>query len=114
VIRVQPDEGITLRFGAKVPGTAMEIRDVSMDFAYGGSFVESSPEAYERLILDVLLGDPPLFPQHEEVELSWRILDPIIEHWTRRGAPESYQAGTWGPPSADAMLARDGRAWRRP
>ena len=78
VIRVQPDEGVTVRFGSKVPGTAMEIRDVNMDFAYGGAFVESSPEAYERLILDVLLGDPPLFPQHEEVELSWRILDPIL------------------------------------
>ena len=68
MIRVQPDEGMTMRFGSKVPGTAMEIRDVSMDFAYGGSFTESSPEAYERLILDVLLGDPPLFPRHAEVE----------------------------------------------
>jgi glucose-6-phosphate 1-dehydrogenase len=114
VIRVQPDEGITMRFGSKVPGTAMEIRDVSMDFAYGGSFVETSPEAYERLILDVLLGDPPLFPRHEEVELSWQILDPIIEHWARKGSPEPYPAGTWGPESSDAMLARDGRAWRRP
>ena len=79
VIRVQPDEGMTLRFGSKVPGTAMEIRDVNMDFAYGGSFTEASPEAYERLILDVLLGDPPLFPRHEEVELSWQILDPILD-----------------------------------
>lgn len=114
VIRVQPDEGVTVRFGSKVPGTAMELRDVSMDFAYGGSFFESSPEAYERLILDVLLGDPPLFPQHEEVELSWQILDPIIEHWARKGEPEMYRAGTWGPTSADAMLQRDGRAWRRP
>ncbi|HEX2176703.1 MAG TPA: glucose-6-phosphate dehydrogenase [Nocardioidaceae bacterium] len=114
VIRVQPDEGVTLRFGAKVPGTAMEIRDVNMDFAYGGSFVESSPEAYERLILDVLLGEPPLFPQHEEVELSWQILDPVVEHWAKKGSPEPYPAGTWGPPSADKMLARDGRAWRRP
>ena len=87
VIRVQPDEGTTLRFGAKVPGTALEIRDVNMDFAYGGSFVEASPEAYERLILDVLLGDPPLFPQHEEVELSWRILDPIIDYWAAQGRP---------------------------
>ncbi len=85
MIRVQPDEGMTLRFGSKVPGTAMEIRDVSMDFAYGGAFTESSPEAYERLILDVLLGDPPLFPRHEEVEASWRILDPMLEHWARRG-----------------------------
>ncbi len=114
VIRVQPDEGMTLRFGSKVPGTAMEIRDVNMDFAYGGSFTEDSPEAYERLILDVLLGDPPLFPQHEEVELSWRILDPVLEHWERKGTPESYASGTWGPAAAEAMLARDGRAWRRP
>ncbi len=77
VIRVQPDEGVTMRFGSKVPGTAMEVRDVTMDFGYGHAFTESSPEAYERLILDVLLGDPPLFPRQEEVELSWKILDPI-------------------------------------
>jgi glucose-6-phosphate 1-dehydrogenase len=114
VIRVQPDEGMTMRFGAKVPGTAMEIRDVNMDFAYGGSFTEASAEAYERLILDVLLGDPPLFPRHEEVELSWKILDPVLEHWARKGKPEPYDSGTWGPASADAMLARDGRTWRRP
>ena len=114
VVRVQPDEGLTLRFGSKVPGTAMEIRDVTMDFAYGGSFTESSPEAYERLILDVLLGDPPLFPRHEEVELSWKILDPILENWARKGKPDSYESGTWGPESAHAMLARDGRTWRRP
>jgi glucose-6-phosphate 1-dehydrogenase len=114
VIRVQPDEGLTMRFGSKVPGTSMEIRDVNMDFAYGGTFTEASPEAYERLILDVLLGDPPLFPRHEEVELSWKILDPILENWARKGKPEPYPAGTWGPESADAMLARDGRTWRRP
>jgi glucose-6-phosphate 1-dehydrogenase len=115
VIRVQPDEGTTLRFGAKVPGTAMEIRDVNMDFAYGGSFVEASPEAYERLILDVLLGDPPLFPHHEEVEQSWRILDPVLDYWERKGKrPEQYESGGWGPHSATAMLARDGRVWRRP
>ena len=114
VIRVQPDEGVTMRFGSKVPGTAMEIRDVNMDFAYGGSFTESSPEAYERLILDVLLGEPPLFPRHEEVELSWKILDPIVEYWAEHGKPDTYPAGTWGPASADKMLARDGRVWRRP
>ena len=72
------------------------------------------PEAYERLILDVLLGDPPLFPRHEEVELSWQILDPILEHWARKGRPSTYASGTWGPESADPMLARDGRTWRRP
>ena len=114
VIRVQPDEGVTIRFGSKVPGTAMEIRDVNMDFAYGGTFTESSPEAYERLILDVLLGDPPLFPRHEEVDLSWQILDPVIEHWATQGPPETYPSGSWGPPSAFAMMARDGREWRRP
>jgi glucose-6-phosphate 1-dehydrogenase len=114
VMRIQPDEGVTSRFGAKVPGTAMEIRDVNMDFAYGGSFVESSPEAYERLILDVLLGDPPLFPRHEEVELSWQILDPIENYWAKQGRPEQYLSGGWGPQSAHDMLARDGRTWRRP
>ncbi len=114
VIRVQPDEGVTMRFGSKVPGTAMEIRDVTMDFAYGGSFTESSPEAYERLILDVLLGEEPLFPRQEEVELSWQILDPVVQYWAEHGKPDTYPAGTWGPPSADRMLARDGRAWRRP
>ena len=75
---------MTLRFGSKVPGTAMEVRDVNMDFGYGDAFTESSPEAYERLILDVLLGDPPLFPRHEEVELSWQILDPIEEYWAEQ------------------------------
>ncbi|MGI4896582.1 MAG: glucose-6-phosphate dehydrogenase [Janthinobacterium lividum] len=114
VIRVQPDEGITMRFGSKVPGTAMEVRDVTMDFGYGHAFTESSPEAYERLILDVLLGDPPLFPRHEEVELSWKILDPITSFWARGGRPEAYDSGTWGPPSAHAMLERTGRQWRRP
>jgi glucose-6-phosphate 1-dehydrogenase len=114
VIRVQPDEGITMRFGSKVPGTAMEVRDVTMDFAYGSSFTESSPEAYERLILDVLLGDPPLFPRHEEVELSWMILDPVESFWARKGRPEPYPAGSWGPVSADEMMRRDGRMWRKP
>jgi glucose-6-phosphate 1-dehydrogenase len=115
VIRVQPDEGVTMRFGSKVPGSQMEVRDVSMDFGYGASFTESSPEAYERLILDVLLGEPPLFPRHEEVESSWRILDPIMEHWRSSSEPpEDYVAGTWGPASADELLRRDGRHWRLP
>jgi glucose-6-phosphate 1-dehydrogenase len=91
----------------------MEVRDVNMDFAYGESFTESSPEAYERLLLDVLIGDPPLFPRQEEVELSWQILDPIEEFWAAHDKPEQYPAGTSGPASADAMMARDGRAWRR-
>ncbi len=114
VIRVQPDEGITLRFGSKVPGSGMEVRDVNMDFSYGQSFNVSSPEAYERLILDVLLGEPSLFPVNAEVELSWTILDPVIEHWAGEGTPDPYAAGTWGPGSADDMMARTGRTWRRP
>ena len=114
VIRVQPDEGVTIRFGSKVPGAGMQVRDVTMDFGYGHAFTEASPEAYERLILDVLLGDPPLFPRHEEVELSWKILDPIEEYWATKGRPEQYRPGTWGPASADALMARDGRTWRRP
>jgi glucose-6-phosphate 1-dehydrogenase len=114
VIRVQPDEGITMRFGAKVPGSTMEVRDVNMDFSYGEAFTTASPEAYERLILDVLLGVPSLFPVNAEVELSWSILDPVIEHWAEQGRPEPYESGTWGPKSADEMLRRSGREWRRP
>lgn len=114
VIRVQPDEGVTIRFGSKVPGTQMEIRDVTMDFGYGHAFTESSPEAYERLILDVLLGEPPLFPRQREVELAWQILDPVTKYWAKNGTPDPYRPGTWGPDSADQMMARDGRAWRRP
>jgi glucose-6-phosphate 1-dehydrogenase len=115
VIRVQPDEGVTIRFGSKVPGTQMEVRDVTMDFGYGHAFTESSPEAYERLILDVLLGEPPLFPRHQEVELSWKILDPFEQYWASSGnRPEAYAPGSWGPASADDLLARDGRTWRRP
>jgi glucose-6-phosphate 1-dehydrogenase len=114
VIRVQPDEGVTIRFGSKVPGAGMQVRDVTMDFGYGHAFTEASPEAYERLILDVLLGDPPLFPRHEEVELSWKILDPIEEFWATCGQPDQYRPGTWGPESADELMARDGRTWRRP
>jgi glucose-6-phosphate 1-dehydrogenase len=114
VVRIQPDEGVTIRFGSKVPGTAMEVRDVTMDFRYGTAFTESSPEAYERLLLDVLLGEPSLFPVNAEVELSWEILDPVLEHWAKHDRPEPYAAGTWGPPSADRMIAAAGRTWRRP
>ncbi|WP_445170119.1 glucose-6-phosphate dehydrogenase [Mycolicibacterium sp. Dal123E01] len=118
VIRVQPDEGITLRFGSKVPGHAMEVRDVNMDFSYGSAFAEDSPEAYERLILDVLLGEPSLFPVNQEVELAWRILDPALDNWARSSGtsapPEPYESGGWGPESASEMLRRSGREWRRP
>lgn len=115
VIRIQPEEGTTIRFGSKVPGPGTEVRDVSMDFRYGQSFTEASPEAYERLLLDVLLGEPSLFPRDEEVELSWKILDPIEQHWARSPQPpRGYPAGTWGPDQADELMARDGRQWRRP
>lgn len=114
VIRVQPDEGMTVRFGSKVPGSGMEVRDVTMDFSYGQSFTVSSPEAYERLILDVLLGEPSLFPVGEEVELSWSILDPVLAAWAADGTPDPYASGGWGPVSADDMVRRSGREWRRP
>jgi glucose-6-phosphate 1-dehydrogenase len=114
VIRIQPDEGVTLRFGSKVPGSAMEVRDVNMDFSYGLAFAEDSPEAYERLILDVLLGEPSLFPVNQEVELSWEVLDPVLEYWATHGRPDPYEAGTWGPESSFEMLRRTGREWRRP
>ncbi|AKE41277.1 glucose-6-phosphate 1-dehydrogenase [Corynebacterium kutscheri] len=114
VIRVQPDEGMLMRFGSKVPGSAMEVRDVNMDFSYAEAFTEESPEAYERLILDALLDEASLFPTNEEVELSWKILDPVINYWAEHGQPEKYPAGTWGPESADRMLSSVHRAWRRP
>ena len=113
VIRVQPDEGVTLKFGSKVPGSSMEVRDVAMDFLYGEAFTEASPEAYERLILDVLIGDATLFPRNDEVEASWKVIDPLEEFWAGK-APYLYRAGEWGPKEADEMLARDGREWRRP
>ena len=112
VIRVQPDEGVTLKFGSKVPGTTMEVRDITMDFQYGEAFTDASPEAYERLILDVLIGDKTLFPDAAEVESSWNVVDPLEAAWADT-KPEPYRAGEWGPRAADEMLARHGRAWRR-
>lgn len=93
----------------------MLLRDVTMDFGYGHAFTEYAPEAYERLILDVLLGDPPLFPQQEEVELSWKLIDQVTHYWENANRPiETYEPGSWGPHASDEMLAQDGRAWRRP
>ncbi|MET7393023.1 glucose-6-phosphate dehydrogenase [Dactylosporangium sp. NPDC005572] len=112
VIRVQPDEGVMLKFGSKVPGTTMEVRDIAMDFQYGEAFTDASPEAYERLILDVLVGDKTLFPDSAEVEASWNVVDPLEAAWAG-STPEPYRAGEWGPRAADEMLAREGRAWRR-
>jgi glucose-6-phosphate 1-dehydrogenase len=115
VIRVQPDEGIMLRFGAKVPGLGMDIRSVTMDFTYGSAFNVDSPDAYETLILDALQGDASLFTRADEVEQAWSIVDPIIYSWADGPPPSfpNYDAGTWGPDAADELLARDGRRWRR-
>ena len=112
VIRVQPDEGVVLKFGSKVPGTTMEVRDIAMDFQYGEAFTESSPEAYERLVLDVLVGDRTLFPDAAEIEQSWKVIDPLEAAWAGT-KPEPYRSGEWGPRASDEMLAREGRAWRR-
>ena len=114
-IRIQPDEGILLRFGAKVPGQGLQIRSVNMDFRYGSSFAVDSPDAYETLLLDAMIGDAALFTRGDEVERAWEILDPILRAWAEeRGGPlHFYGAGTWGPPAADELLERDGRAWRR-
>ena len=114
-IRIQPDEGIGLRFVAKVPGPTMTLRPVTMDFRYGSTFGGSGPEAYERLILDALLGDPTLFARADEVSAAWRFMTPILEAWEKSppaGYP-NYAAGTWGPEAASDLIERDGRAWRR-
>jgi glucose-6-phosphate 1-dehydrogenase len=114
VVHVQPDEGVSLAIGAKVPGQGLTLRTVTMDFLYGGSFRSDVPEAYERLILDCLLGDATLFTRADEVDEQWSLVDAIHSAWAReRPAFPNYSAGTWGPPSADDLLARDGRAWRR-
>ena len=113
VLRIQPDEGIELRFGAKVPGHSFRVRTASMQFSYGESFREESPEAYERLLLDALIGDPTLFIRSDEVLQCWRIIDPVIQHWsTDPKRIPTYEAGSWGPDEADRLLERDGRAWR--
>jgi len=110
-LRVQPDEGISLRFTAKVPGAHDALRPVAMDFRYGSTFGGAGPEAYERLLLDVMLGDATLFTRADEVDASWQFFDPVLTAW-RGDAPHAYPAGTWGPAESDALLARDGRRWR--
>jgi glucose-6-phosphate 1-dehydrogenase len=114
-IRIQPDEGIMLRFGAKVPGLGIDVRSVTMDFTYGSAFTVDSPDAYETLILDALLGDASLFTRADEVEGAWARVTPIIDEWADEEAPDfpNYEAGTWGPDAADQLLAREGRKWRR-
>ncbi|MBK9265332.1 MAG: glucose-6-phosphate dehydrogenase [Polyangiaceae bacterium] len=114
VVRIQPDEGIALRFATKVPGGGMSMRNVAMDFRYGTAFGSSTPEAYERLILDAMRGDATLFTRADEVEAQWGFIDPIIEGWREHDAPvTSYEAGSWGPREADRLLA-PGDTWRRP
>jgi glucose-6-phosphate 1-dehydrogenase len=114
LVHVQPDEGVSLAIGAKVPGQGLQIRTVHMDFLYGGAFRTSLPEAYERLILDTLLGDGTLFTRSDEVEEQWLLVDAIVAAWQRdRPSFPNYAAGTWGPPSADDLVHRDGRSWRR-
>jgi glucose-6-phosphate 1-dehydrogenase len=114
LVHVQPDEGVSLAIGAKVPGQGMTIRTVHMDFLYGGAFRTSLPEAYERLILDTLLGEGTLFTRADEVEEEWLLVDSIVAAWQRdRPSFPNYAAGTWGPPSSDDLLRRDGRSWRR-
>ena len=116
VIRIQPDEGMSLRMHAKVPGTSFRIEPVKMDFHYGTSFGKASPEAYERLLLDAMSGDATLFARRDEVEDAWAFIDPIENAWSAREKQPGlffYPAGSWGPEEADDLLARDGRVWRR-
>jgi glucose-6-phosphate 1-dehydrogenase len=114
-IRIQPNEGIALKLGAKAPGPEMHIRQMQMDFSYADAFGEFPATAYETLLLDAMNGDPTLFNRNDAVDLSWRILEPVLETWQANGAQThfpNYAAGSWGPPTADALLARDGRVWR--
>jgi glucose-6-phosphate 1-dehydrogenase len=114
LIHVQPDEGVSLAIGAKVPGAGMSIRTVHMDFLYGGAFRTGLPEAYERLILDAMLGDATLFTRADEVDEQWALVDTIVAAWKRdRPNFPNYPAGTWGPSGADGLIERDGRSWRR-
>jgi glucose-6-phosphate 1-dehydrogenase len=112
VLSIQPNEGVSLSLGAKIPGTRMRIRPVKMEFLYGTAFLSASPEAYERLILDAVRGDATLFPRHDEVEAQWRICDPILDAWGKTPGPlPQYPAGTDGPTEADALLM-PGHRWR--
>ncbi len=113
ILRIQPEEGISLRFQSKQPGSGMHLRPVSMDFNYGSSFGERSPSAYETLLVDVLKGDPTLYTRQDMVEASWRAVQPILDDWqSRKFDFPNYEPGSWGPAAADEMLARNGHAWR--
>ena len=113
-MRIQPDEGITLRFGAKVPGPSMNICPVNMDFNYANAFGVSSANGYERLLLDAILGDATLFAHRDGVEATWALITPILQAWEKQKVHfPNYAAGSWGPKNADELLSRDGRAWRK-
>ncbi len=114
-LNIQPDEGITLRFAAKVPGQATRIRPVNMEFDYGTSFGGDEPTAYERLLLDAMIGDRTLFARRDEVEQAWTLVMPILETWDAQRPTDfpNYEAGSWGPPAARELIQRDGRRWRR-
>ena len=114
VIRVQPEEGVSMKIGAKVPGSGFEVRSVNMDLLYGSAFLEEAPDAYQRLLLDLMLGDPTLFIRADEAEGAWEILQPVMEGWSKDGHSARYPAGAWGPAEADELLRHDGREWRRP
>jgi len=115
ILRIQPEEGISLRFLSKRPGAGMKLRPVSMDFNYGSSFGERSPTAYETLLLDAMIGDATLYTRQDMVEASWAAVEPIMHVWAEHKFDFSnYAAGTWGPKEADEMLARRGHAWRKP
>ncbi len=114
VIRVQPEEGISLKIGAKVPGQGFEVSSVNMDLLYGTAFLEEAPDAYQRLLLDMMLGDPTLFIRADEAEGAWSILDPVMRHWSENKKISLYPAGEWGPEDADELMEQDGRKWRRP
>ncbi|MFN0206107.1 MAG: glucose-6-phosphate dehydrogenase [Planctomycetota bacterium] len=114
-LRIQPDEGISIKFTSKVPGPSPVMQPVRMDFLYGTSFGMEPPEAYERLLLDSIAGDSTLFTRSDEVEAAWSFITPILKGWDSLGSGglDTYPAGSWGPRSADDLLAREGRAWRR-
>jgi glucose-6-phosphate 1-dehydrogenase len=115
IVRIQPDEGICLLFGAKVPGEEFRLRSVGMNFSYAEAFPGVTADAYERLLHDVMIGDPTLFVRTDEVERAWQIVDPFLAAWSEEGVPLShYQAGTWGPHEADLLLTRDLRQWHEP
>ncbi|MDQ3645723.1 MAG: glucose-6-phosphate dehydrogenase [Actinomycetota bacterium] len=114
VVRIQPEEGFSLFFGTKEPGPEVNVRTVDMEFDYDTDFPSGTPEAYERLLLDAMLGDATLFTRADEIEQAWSIVEPVLDHWARGGRPGTYARGSWGPAAADRLIARAGHSWREP